>query len=99
MADTLTLTRCEKIVIDLKAERDRIKTPRLYNKKERTILLKIIDLFEEGNIKEMVEFAQSEETKKVFNEYPVWEYLGEPYYEIVKNVLYFGVEYVRGANE
>jgi hypothetical protein len=95
MADTLTLYT--PLVIDLKGERDRISTPRLYNGKQRKVLLKLIDLFEEGNIQDMIELAQCDKSKALFC-YPVWEFLGDPYYDVISKMSLYGIEYKRKEN-
>lgn len=95
MADTMTLWT--PIIINLKAERDRINIPRLFNNKQRKVLLKLVDLFEEGNLQDMIELAQSDKSKALFN-YPVWEFLDDPFYEIVKNMQMYGKEYKRKEN-
>jgi hypothetical protein len=44
----------------------------------------MINLFEKGNLKDMVALGQGEETKALF-EYSIWEYLEEQYYEVINN--------------
>lgn len=63
MADTITLVSVDRIVIDLKAERERINTPRLYKKGQRAVLLSAIDAFEQGNIQGMIDIMQHPNSK------------------------------------
>lgn len=81
--DKMTIYKVVEIEIDLAAERKRISKPRLYKKREQVLLLKMIDLFEEGNIQGMIE-TQAEWNK--IEEYPIWEFLNEPYYQIVREM-------------
>jgi hypothetical protein len=83
MADTMELWT--PVVIDLKADRDRINTPRLFNKKQRKVLLKMIDLFEEGNLCYMIEESIQEENKALFD-YPIFEYLPDVYYDVIMDM-------------
>jgi hypothetical protein len=89
MADILTIY--QEVQINLTEERHRINTPRMFNQKQRDVLLHAINLFESGRIGDMVEHMQSEKTKKLF-EYPVWEYLGEEFYDVIRNMTY-GIVY------
>ena len=95
MADMMTLWT--PLHINLRAERERIQTPRMFNAKQRKVLLKLVDLFEEGNLQDMIELAQSDKSKALFD-YPVWEFLDEPFYEVVRNMQFYGTEYKRKEN-
>jgi hypothetical protein len=95
MADMMTLWT--PLHINLRAERDRISTPRMFNAKQRKVLLNMIDLFEEGNLAEMVEIGQCDKSKALFD-YPVWEFLDEPFYDVVRNMTMYGMEYKRKEN-
>jgi len=91
-----TLTLWTPITIDLKADRDRINTPRMFNAKQRKVLLKMIDLFETGNLCDVIELGQCDASKKLF-EYPVWEYLECEIYTVIKNMS-MGQVYKRKEN-
>jgi hypothetical protein len=95
MADMMTLWT--PLHINLRVERERIQTPRMFNAKQRKVLLKLVDLFEEGNLAEMVEIGQCDKNKALFD-YPVWEFLDEPFYDVVRNMTMYGMEYKRKEN-
>jgi hypothetical protein len=85
MADTLVLYK--EIVLDLKGERERINTPRLFNQKQRAVLLSMLDSFENGNFVEVIDLGQSDYAKNLFD-YNVWEYCAEFVYDIIRDMSY-----------
>lgn len=80
--DTITLTSVENLVIDLKAERNRINST--FNKKQSAVLLSAIDAFEVGNLQEMIDIMQNTKSKKLFD-YPTWEYLSDVFYKVIQD--------------
>lgn len=86
MKDTITLICTKRIIVDLKSERERINTPRLYKKAERIVLLSIVDAFEQGNIKGAIDIAQDSKNQKLF-EFPIWEYLDDVFYSIIHDIV------------
>ena len=85
MSDLITLVSFEIISIDLKSERERINTPRTFNRNQRKVLLSAIDKFEVGDIQGMVNMLQNENSKKYFHG-SVWEYLDEKFYQVVGDI-------------
>jgi hypothetical protein len=94
MADELTLWT--PVTINLKAERDRISTPRMFNAKQRKVLLGIVKHFEKGDLCECIELAQSDSSKALFD-YPVWEFVTEEIYDVIQNMS-MGQVYKRKEN-
>lgn len=84
MADSITLVAVDRITINLKAERERINTPRLYRKGQRVVLLSAVDAFEKGDIQGMIDIMQRPSSKALFD-YPIWEFLDDVFYKIIQD--------------
>lgn len=94
MADKIVFIKKETIEIDLKAERDRINTPRMFNKSQRKVLNKIIDLFEVCDFNELVSYIKSSKQLKIF-EYSVMEYISEDICDVLEDVIYSDKVYLK----
>lgn len=87
MNDSITLISIEENTINLKSERERIKTPKMFSTKQRSVLLSAIDAFGVGDIQKMMEILQNQESKKLF-EYDIWTYLNPVFYEVIEDMIY-----------